>query len=122
PRAASQPASRRSSQDWPPDPTWCPARPKSSKLNRGRRPRQCGADFDFHGPEAAEDAGQSWTATTWTLNSLREWGLDPIRAARQSDGTWLQARRHPGRVWFEVDAPAGEGSDGALRRTGSTPR
>jgi hypothetical protein len=34
------------------------------------------ADFDFHGPEAAEGAGQPWTATTWTLNSLREWGLD----------------------------------------------
>jgi hypothetical protein len=34
------------------------------------------ADFDFHGPEAAEDAGQPWTATTWSLNSLREWGLD----------------------------------------------
>jgi hypothetical protein len=35
------------------------------------------AGFDFHGPEAADDAGQPWTATTWTLNSLREWGLDP---------------------------------------------
>jgi hypothetical protein len=35
------------------------------------------ADFDFHGPEAAEGAGQPWTATTWTLNSLRDWGLDP---------------------------------------------
>ncbi|WP_040749804.1 hypothetical protein [Nocardia transvalensis] len=35
------------------------------------------ADFDFHGPEAAPGAGQPWTATTWTLNSLREWGLDP---------------------------------------------
>jgi hypothetical protein len=34
------------------------------------------ADFDFHGPEAGEGAGQPWTATTWTLNSLREWGLD----------------------------------------------
>jgi hypothetical protein len=34
------------------------------------------ADFDFHGPEAAEGAGQPWTATTWTLNTLREWGLD----------------------------------------------
>ncbi len=34
------------------------------------------ADFDFHGPEAAEGAGQPWTATTWTLNSLREWGLE----------------------------------------------
>lgn len=34
------------------------------------------ADFDFEGPEAAEGAGQPWTATTWSLNSLREWGLD----------------------------------------------
>lgn len=41
-------------------------------------------DFDFDGPEAADGAGQPWTATTWTLNSLREWGLDPAV---------LQARR-----------------------------
>jgi hypothetical protein len=34
-------------------------------------------DFDIHGSEAAEDPGQPWTATTWTLNSPREWGLDP---------------------------------------------
>jgi hypothetical protein len=34
------------------------------------------AGFDFDGPEAAEGAGQPWTATTWTLNALREWGLD----------------------------------------------
>jgi Prenyltransferase and squalene oxidase repeat len=33
------------------------------------------SDFDFHGPEAAPGA-QPWTATTWTLNSLREWGVD----------------------------------------------
>jgi hypothetical protein len=33
-------------------------------------------DFDFKGPEAQEGAGQPWTATTWSLNSLREWGLD----------------------------------------------
>jgi hypothetical protein len=33
-------------------------------------------DFDFEGPEAAEGAGQPWTATTWTLNTLRDWGLD----------------------------------------------
>ena len=26
------------------------------------------------------------------------------------DGTWLQERRHPGRVWFEVDVPPGEPS------------
>lgn len=34
------------------------------------------ADFDFSGPEAADGAGQPWTATTWTLTTLREWGLD----------------------------------------------
>ncbi len=28
-------------------------------------------DFDFEGSEAEEGAGQPWTATTWTLNSLR---------------------------------------------------
>ena len=33
-------------------------------------------DFAFDGPEAAPGAGQPWTATTWSLNSLREWGLD----------------------------------------------
>jgi hypothetical protein len=36
--------------------------------------------------------------------------MELVRAARQPDGTWLQARRHPGRVWFEVDVPAGEPS------------
>jgi hypothetical protein len=34
------------------------------------------ADFDVHGPEAAEGAGQPWTASTWTLNTLRDWGLE----------------------------------------------
>lgn len=33
-------------------------------------------DYDIDGPEAAEGAGQPWAATTWTLNSLRDWGLD----------------------------------------------
>ena len=33
------------------------------------------ADFDFQDPEAASGA-QPWTATTWTLNSLREWGIN----------------------------------------------
>jgi hypothetical protein len=41
------------------------------------------ADFDLHGDELSR-IGQPWTATTWTLNSLREWGLDPgvLRARR----------------------------------------
>ncbi|WP_229866721.1 squalene cyclase [Sinomonas cellulolyticus] len=33
------------------------------------------AHFDFAGPEAADGAGQPWTATTWTLTTLRTWGL-----------------------------------------------
>ena len=36
--------------------------------------------------------------------------VELLRSERQPDGTWLQARRHPGRVWFEVDVPAGEPS------------
>ncbi|EMD25107.1 hypothetical protein [Amycolatopsis azurea] len=36
--------------------------------------------------------------------------VELIRAARQPDGTWLQAHRHAGRVWFEVDVGAGEPS------------
>jgi hypothetical protein len=36
--------------------------------------------------------------------------IESIRAARQPDGTWLQERRHPGRVWFEEDVEAGKPS------------
>ena len=36
--------------------------------------------------------------------------IEQIRAARRPDGTWVQAGRRPGRVWFEVDVPAGEPS------------
>jgi hypothetical protein len=36
--------------------------------------------------------------------------IDVIRSARRDDGTWLQERRHPGRVWFEVDVAPGEPS------------
>jgi hypothetical protein len=31
---------------------------------------------DFDNPDPADAGGQPWTATTWTLNSLRDWGLD----------------------------------------------
>ncbi|MFD0474694.1 hypothetical protein ACFQ0B_45470 [Nonomuraea thailandensis] len=34
------------------------------------------AGFDFATVDGAQDNTQPWTATTWTLNSLREWGLD----------------------------------------------
>jgi hypothetical protein len=33
-----------------------------------------------------------------------------VRDVGRPDGTWVQAGRHPGRVWFEVDVPAGEPS------------
>ena len=36
--------------------------------------------------------------------------IEMIRSARQEDGTWLQAGRHPGQVWFEIDVEAGEPS------------
>lgn len=39
-----------------------------------------------------------------------EEAIEMVRAARQPDGTWMQEGRHPGRVWFEIDAPAGEPS------------
>lgn len=36
--------------------------------------------------------------------------IEMIRTARQADGTWLQAGRHAGQVWFEVDVEAGRPS------------
>jgi hypothetical protein len=36
--------------------------------------------------------------------------VEMIRGARRPDGTWVQAGRHPGRVWFEVDVAEGEPS------------
>ena len=42
-------------------------------------------DFDFKGPEAAEGAGQPWSATTWTLNTLRDWGVDGTALAGTAD-------------------------------------
>ncbi|WP_256277911.1 hypothetical protein [Mycolicibacterium grossiae] len=36
--------------------------------------------------------------------------IELIRAARQPDGTWMQGDQQPGRVWFDVDVPAGEPS------------
>lgn len=36
--------------------------------------------------------------------------IELIRAQQQPDGTWLQARRHPGAVWFHADVEGGEPS------------
>lgn len=43
------------------------------------------SDFNFRGPEGAQGAGQPWTATTWTLNTLRDWGLDAEALAGTAD-------------------------------------
>jgi hypothetical protein len=40
------------------------------------------AQHDFQGPA---EAGQPWTATTWSLNSLREWGVDAAVLAGTAD-------------------------------------
>ncbi|MFY2786811.1 squalene cyclase [Rhodococcus sp. MALMAid1271] len=39
-----------------------------------------------------------------------EEAIGAIRSARRSDGSWLQARPHPGEVWFETDVSEGEPS------------
>ena len=36
--------------------------------------------------------------------------VEVIRAARNPDGAWTQERRHPGRVWFDIDVEPGERS------------
>jgi hypothetical protein len=32
-------------------------------------------DMDLQGPDPRDGGGQPWTATTWTLNTLRDWGV-----------------------------------------------
>ena len=59
-------------------------------------------DFDFDGSEAEGD-GQPWTATTWSLNTLRDWGLDADVLA----GTAELLARHS--RWEYNDGPYWEG-------------
>ncbi|QNE48406.1 squalene cyclase [Glaciihabitans sp. INWT7] len=61
------------------------------------------SDFDFDSPEAAEGAGQPWTATSWSLSSLREWGLD----AAVLSGTAAALAAHS--RWEYNDRPYWEG-------------
>jgi hypothetical protein len=60
-------------------------------------------DFDFDGPEAADDAGQPWTATTWSLNTLREWGLDAAVLAGTAERLAANSR------WEYEDRPYWDG-------------
>lgn len=59
--------------------------------------------FDFEGPEAAAGAGQPWTATTWSLNALREWGLDAAVLAGTAELLAANSR------WEYNDLPYWEG-------------
>jgi hypothetical protein len=61
------------------------------------------AGFDFDGPEAQDGAGQPYTATTWSLNTLREWGMD---AAPLAD---TAARLAESSRWEYNDGPYWEG-------------
>ncbi len=57
------------------------------------------AGFDFDGPEAANGAGQPWTATTWSLNTLRDWGLDAVELAGTAELLAVNSR------WSYADLP-----------------
>ncbi|MCL3861109.1 squalene cyclase [Actinotalea sp. K2] len=61
-------------------------------------------DFDPRGPEGAADAGQPWTATTWSMTALREWGLDASALAGTAERLAVSSR------WEYDDLPywAGE--------------
>jgi hypothetical protein len=54
--------------------------------------------------EADDDPGQPWTATTWSLNSLREWGVDSTALGDTADRLATSSR------WEYNDGPywAGE--------------
>jgi len=60
------------------------------------------SDFDFH---EWQDVGKPWTATTFSLPQLREFGLDPssIRAKRAVELIGVNSR------WDHADEPYWEG-------------
>ncbi|HXD28244.1 MAG TPA: squalene cyclase [Arthrobacter sp.] len=49
-------------------------------------------DFDHSWPEAHEGGGQPWTATTWSLNALRGFGLDPQALSGTADRLAVNSR------------------------------
>src|SRR5262245_20326057 len=48
--------------------------------------------FDLESPKAADASGQPWLATTWTLNSLREWCLDSAALAGTAERLAVHSR------------------------------
>ncbi|WP_308257753.1 squalene cyclase [Pseudonocardia lacus] len=59
---------------------------------------------------AAEYFREAWRHDGLPPDPRMAEAMGLVRDARRPDGTWLQAGRHPGQVWFEVDVPAGEPS------------
>lgn len=63
-----------------------------------------GAFFPGHAfPEATGQEGQPWTATTWSLNALREWGVDASVLAGTAEKLAAHSR------WEYDDLPYWEG-------------
>ena len=59
------------------------------------------AGFDFEAPDPADEGGQPWTATTWALTTLREWGSDPAVLRERRTAELLEA----GCRWEYDDLP-----------------
>lgn len=57
------------------------------------------ADFDLADQGLTERAGQPWTATTWVLNTLREWGLEAAVLGDTAERLAVNAR------WEYEDLP-----------------
>ena len=55
----------------------------------------------FPAEPSPEDDGQPWTATTWSLNALREWGLDSAVLAERRTADLLAANSR----WEYDDLP-----------------
>lgn len=62
-----------------------------------------GAYFPAGFAEAPEEPGQPWTATTWCLNALREWGLDASALAGTAESLAANSR------WEYDDLPYWDG-------------
>src|ERR1044072_1253709 len=52
-----------------------------------------GGAFFPKGFTGADDGSQPWTATTWALNDLRDWGVDPAVLAGTAELLAENARR-----------------------------
>jgi hypothetical protein len=60
-------------------------------------------DFDFDGPETAPGAGQPWTATTWSLNFLRDFGMPAVALRNTAELLRLNS------TWEYEDLPYWDG-------------